>query len=79
MTNDLNKKTVTNEQEEAYVAKKGIRCLNPDCDNEDLNGGPVEINGDTAFQNVTCVECDWSWTDIYKLAGVDRDNIYSDE
>lgn len=75
----LNKIQITDEQEKSYVNNNGIKCLNPECNNNDLHGGPIEIDGPIATQNITCPECNWTWTDIYKLTGIDRDNIYKED
>lgn len=75
----LNKIQITDEQEKSYVNNNGTRCLNPKCNNSDFHGGPIEIDGNTANQNITCPECNWTWTDIYKIKGVDRNNIYKED
>lgn len=76
---DLKKVKITEDQEKTYVENKGIKCLNPNCDNNDLHGGSVEIDEDVVFQDITCPECYWTWTDIYKLVGVDKDHIYDEQ
>ncbi len=41
----------------------------PCCDDGNVEGGFVEIDGAGAFQNVGCMNCGFSWTDNYKLIG----------
>lgn len=53
-----------------YVREhKGGIC--PVCRGMDFEGHFVEINGDTATQEVTCnnPDCGASWNDIYELSG----------
>lgn len=51
------------------------RC--PCCDDSNVEGGFVEIDAGAAWQNVTCINCSFSWTDNYKLIGFsyDRDDL----
>lgn len=51
------------------------RC--PCCDSSDVEGGFVEIDAGAAFQNVGCINCEFSWTDNYKLIGYhfERENV----
>lgn len=72
------KVTITDKQEKKYVKGRGTKCLNPDCQNEDLHGDYLEADGGTVTQNIICPVCEWTWTDMYELAGVDRDNIYDE-
>lgn len=59
---------LTEEQRANYLTDGGNRC--PHCDSGDLNGGPVEIDGNIAWQEVTCIDCDEAWIDLYKLFNV---------
>ena len=45
--------------------KAGAFC--PFCRSTDIEGGPVDIIGNGAFQDVSCVACGASWRDEYKL------------
>lgn len=53
--------------EGAYVEKHGLVC--PHCRSDDIEGGPVEIEDDYAFQEVSCSNCNASWNDVYELVG----------
>jgi len=54
----------------AYLKKGGICCLNPDCLSDDIEGGFIETDTGGAWQKITCNECGWTWTDVYKLSTV---------
>lgn len=75
----LNKKVhVTEEMDKEYTESNGVKCLNPNCNNEDLHGSSLEADGGVVTQNITCPECEWTWTDVYALQGVDVDNVYDE-
>jgi hypothetical protein len=48
-------------------AKDGGAC--PACGSDQIGGGPVTIEGAAAFQEVSCLECDATWEDVYRLTG----------
>lgn len=50
---------------EEYVAKGGSLC--PFCGSDNIEGYSVEIDGNTAWQDIGCNECDNEWRDVYKL------------
>ena len=51
-----------------YVNSRGQVC--PVCYSQSsLEGGPVEIDGGVAVQEVTCEVCGSSWNDLYELYG----------
>ncbi|HOX57864.1 MAG TPA: hypothetical protein PLC99_13335 [Verrucomicrobiota bacterium] len=52
-----------------YLASGGIFC--PHCRGEDIEGGPVDISAGEATQEVTCLECEAVWHDVYTLTGVE--------
>lgn len=53
-----------------YASGEGLLC--PVCEARcSAEGGPVEIDGGKAWQNVYCTECDAEWTDEYVLVGFD--------
>ena len=58
------------ENEIAYLANDGITCLNPECGNDQLEGGAIEVNRGVATQTLFCPECNWEWEDVYKLTKV---------
>ena len=67
---------LTKAQEKYYLKHKGTRC--PFCKTDRLHAGELQADGDTIFQDVTCLKskCRHTWTDIYKLQGVDIYNVY---
>lgn len=54
--------------ERGYLERGGGFCRH--CGNEDLEGDNVEVNDGQAFQEVVCLECGTSWTDVYTLTHV---------
>ena len=52
---------------ERYVEKAGQFC--PVCGSNQIEGGPFEADSSTAYQEVTCLDCDSGWNDIYNLVG----------
>ena len=53
--------------DEEYLGEDGSIC--PSCRSSHINGGPVEIDGAGAYQNISCDECGFEWQDNYKLVG----------
>ena len=51
-----------------YMTAKGTAC--PYCKSGSINGGFIEIEGDHAFQKITCIDCSGVWEDAYKLVDV---------
>lgn len=56
------------ERAKEYVRSGYTRC--PICSSEDINGDRVEIDGNGAWQKVSCVDCGAVWEDLYQLMGV---------
>lgn len=52
-----------------YANKDGHHC--PFCESLDLDGESIEVDSGAAFQRVSCMECNGSWVDVYKLEGYD--------
>jgi hypothetical protein len=55
------------DRQRRYLECRGLRC--PFCGDEDLEGGPVEIDGGGASQEMSCLACDRQWYDVYTLTG----------
>jgi len=60
---------LTEEQKKAYLENAANLC--PFCQSPDITGGPVDINGREAWQEVSCNECHEQWRDVYALAFVE--------
>lgn len=54
---------------EAYIKSGYTKC--PKCKSENIEGGSVEIDCNGASQDVTCLDCNAEWTDIYTLTDVE--------
>ncbi len=50
-----------------YVKQKG--CLCPNCNSKNIEGGSLEMDGDSAWVKVSCADCGADWKDVYKLTG----------
>ena len=59
--------TVLTEKE--YVEMKGTKC--PACGSIELEGRSINIDGGTATQGMSCLDCCATWEDVYKLSGYD--------
>lgn len=53
--------------DEQYVKTGGTKC--PVCESTDIVGGSVEVNAGSAWQKISCNDCDATWNDVYKLVG----------
>ena len=54
-----------------YIDNDGLECPNPSCHSDSFTSGFVEGSGGLAFQKCFCDECDWEWTEVYKLVNVE--------
>jgi len=51
------------------------RC--PVCEDNVVEGGPVDISNGQATQNIACCSCGAYWTDVYRL--YQYDNLHDEE
>ena len=58
-------KRLTRRQAAAYVKDGWAHC--PYCKSENIEGGSVDIEGNEAFQEVTCNDCESVWQDVFTL------------
>lgn len=56
---------------EEHLKSRGAAC--PWCRSASLKAGRIEVDGDSAWQPVTCESCGKSWTDDYRLSGFTPD------
>ena len=49
----------------AYIKDAG-KC--PCCNSDQIEGGPVQIDGPSAWQSISCNDCGARWADIYTLS-----------
>lgn len=59
---------LTEEQRLGYVMGKWAHC--PKCGSEQIQGDSIEIDGNSAWQKVGCLDCDAEWIDTYTLSDV---------
>ena len=65
------KKALTQKQIKDYLNSPGGTC--PRCKSGDISGGSINIDSDTASQDITCSDCGLGWTDIYTLTNIEVD------
>ena len=51
---------------EEYV-QSSSQC--PFCDSRDIEGQEVNIDGNSAWQEIYCLSCEKEWVDTYRLVG----------
>ena len=64
------------DDEAEWLRSRERRYLNhssacPICESGDVSGGSMDMDGDSAWQSVTCMSCGAEWDDIYKLNSVE--------
>jgi len=64
------KSWLTIAKSEDYLRRHGVDC--PNCGHPDVEGGCVEVDAGSAWQKLSCSECDAEWVDIYTLTGVEE-------
>ena len=73
--NDLERRmaimtTLTQDMKQRYIDSGGNSCLF--CGSKDIVGGHIEVEGNGAFQEVTCNHCHKRWNDIHQLVDVEE-------
>lgn len=53
-----------------YVEHEGTVC--PNCGDSCISGGSVNIEYNSAYQDIMCHHCGAEWTDVYELTGYDN-------
>ena len=51
-----------------HISRNGNIC--PFCDSDQIEGGDFDVANGYTKQRMNCLECDKSWSDIYKLVDV---------
>lgn len=52
---------------EEYVARGGLCC--PVCGSTNVDGGHMTAEYTSAWAEVTCLDCESEWRDVYTMAG----------
>lgn len=60
----------TEQQVKTYFKFKGNYC--PECGSLDIEGRAFNADSLSAWQDITCNQCDTEWRDLYTLTGVDK-------
>lgn len=53
-------------ERERYLVADSSSC--PFCETWDIDGGPMDIESGSAYQDITCNRCGGTWVDRYRLA-----------
>ncbi|APW63237.1 hypothetical protein [Paludisphaera borealis] len=53
--------------DEGCVAAGGV--VRPSCGGDAVEGGPIDVDGPRATQQVICVVCEKAWRSTYELTG----------
>lgn len=53
-----------------YLESGGCRCINPKCRSYNIESMMENINDGGAHQNISCSDCESTWTDLYTLTDV---------
>ena len=62
-------KILTFQRKADYLKAGGNHC--PYCGSKSISGSHLEIDGQDAWQEVTCSACGMDWRDVYRLADVE--------
>jgi len=54
--------------DEEYVAKKGLHCIDKECDGV-VRLGSSELQNDALIAWCSCDKCERSWMEVYQLTG----------
>jgi transcription elongation factor Elf1 len=52
----------------AYIRSRGLVC--PFCKAESVQGGFIQVEAGKAIQDMSCLECENRWQDVYQLVDV---------
>src|SRR5688572_8997575 len=61
------------ERKRDYLASGGVRC--PGCRSDNLVGGDLTVTDGAVYQDVRCFGCNITFTDVYRLAGVETEEF----
>jgi len=61
-------KTLSDADKKVYLESGGQEC--PLCGSGNVEGGLVDIKGNHAYQDISCLDCEKEWTDEYTLSGI---------
>jgi len=64
--NEVRKMALTDKE---YVESAGNTCPNCGCEENSVEAGQMEADGDYAWCNCGCSNCGAIWTDCYRLMG----------
>ena len=60
---------LTENQKVAYIGSGGVRC--PHCKSENITGSHIEVDSTSAWQDISCDDCEMEWRDIYTLTDIE--------
>ncbi len=65
-------KPLTPQMVRSYIQCEGERC--PYCGSDELESGPLEADGGSAWAPVECGRCGQEWRDVFFLGAIDTVN-----
>ena len=70
---------LTEEMKAKYVENGGETC--PFCGSIDIESDTLSVDGNVAYANVLCENCNEEWIDVFTLTGIDKaeENTYKEE
>ena len=54
-------------EQQVYLRMGGNIC--PNCDGDNITAERLQADGDVAWGNVSCTDCEATWVDQFKLIG----------
>ena len=62
--------TEWDKQKKEYIESGYCKC--PYCGGENIEGAMIEVDSGSAYQPVSCNDCNKSWEDVYELVNVEE-------
>lgn len=57
------------ELQDRYIEYQGNKCIDPECEGEDGEGGSISFEGGKVKHECGCGICGKEWTEVYTLSG----------
>jgi DNA-directed RNA polymerase subunit RPC12/RpoP len=59
---------ITERETAEYMETNGQHC--PNCQSNDLDCDRIQVDNDTAWQEIRCEQCKSTWIDLYMLSDI---------
>ncbi len=77
MANTPKRGRLTTEEQQKYLDDDAQYC--PYCHSDDLGYDKLNFESGSTWQDVTCLECNRIWQDVYKLVEVSDEFTFDEE